>query len=86
MGAAIQKTYENGLWYGRSHPAKETMNNDKVWSQPSMKTQVWSQPSINESCNDHPQNRSLDHNRQIQGLALHLDPNKVQVQACEYMS
>ena len=25
MGAAIQKTYEEGLWYGRSHPAEETM-------------------------------------------------------------
>jgi len=25
MGAAIQKTYEDGLWYGRSHPVEETM-------------------------------------------------------------
>ena len=25
MGAAIQKTYEEGLWYGRIHPAEETM-------------------------------------------------------------
>ena len=25
MGVAIQKTYEEGLWYGRSHPAEETM-------------------------------------------------------------
>ena len=25
MGAAIQKTYEEGLWYGRSHPTEETM-------------------------------------------------------------
>ena len=25
MGATIQKTYEEGLWYGRSHPAEETM-------------------------------------------------------------
>ena len=25
MGAAIQKTYEEGLWYGRNHPAEETM-------------------------------------------------------------
>ena len=25
MGAAIQKTYKEGLWYGRSHPAEETM-------------------------------------------------------------
>ena len=24
MGVAIQKTYENGPWNGRSHPAKET--------------------------------------------------------------
>ena len=55
MGAAIKRTYKNGLWHGRSHPAEETINNDKVWSQPSMKTQVWAQPSINESCNDYPQ-------------------------------
>ena len=64
MGAAIQRTYKSGLWYGRSHPAEETINNDKVWSQPSMKTQVWAQPSINESCNDYPQNRNLDHSKQ----------------------
>ena len=25
MGAAIQKTYKEGLWYGRSHPAEETI-------------------------------------------------------------
>ena len=25
IGAAIQKTYEEGLWYGRSHSAEETM-------------------------------------------------------------
>ena len=25
MSVAIQKTYEEGLWYGRSHPAEETM-------------------------------------------------------------
>ena len=25
MGAAIQKTYEEVLWYGRSHPVEETM-------------------------------------------------------------
>ena len=25
MGTAIQKTYKEGLWYGCSHPAEETM-------------------------------------------------------------
>ena len=25
MGTAIQKTYEEGLWYGRNHPIEETM-------------------------------------------------------------
>ena len=25
MGVAIQKTYGEGLWYGRNHPAEETM-------------------------------------------------------------
>ena len=25
MGAAIQKTYEEGLWCGRSHPTEETI-------------------------------------------------------------
>jgi len=43
---------------------------------------------VNESCKDHnnPQITTWIPTDKIQGLALHLDPNRVQVQACEYMS
>ena len=43
---------------------------------------------MNESCNDHnkPQITAWIPTNKIQGLAPYLDPNKVQVQACEYMS
>ena len=55
MGAAIQKTYDERSVVWMQPPSWRDHDDNKVWSQPSQKTQVWSQPSINESCNINPQ-------------------------------
>ena len=73
MGAAIQKTYELGLWYGRSHPANKTM----------IMIKVWSQPSINESCNHEPIHAARTCVILVRGLET--QPIIVQILACEHM-
>jgi hypothetical protein len=86
MGAAIQKTYEEGLWYGRSHPAEETMMIIRYGrSHPKRLRYGRSDPSMSHVVIIHKIATwfAADKN---QGLALHPNPNKVQVQACEYMS
>ena len=86
MGAAIQKTYEEGLWYGRSHLAEETMMIIRYGcSHPKRLRYGRSDPSMSHVVIIHKITTwfAADKN---QGLALHPNPNKVQVQACEYMS